>query len=131
MIPSIDNNINFKNKNFIRQTNNNSLSFQATPRQFTKGTKFLDKFSSDFKKLSKNFVPLVNCLGVAWKDKLLLFVCRMKFLFLKFILLSILGIILLFPYLFIFLTKKTTLGRWSFVYLLSLLTHSICNKMTT
>ncbi|MBO5447109.1 hypothetical protein J6A34_06345 [bacterium] len=52
MIPSIDNNINFKNKNFIRQTNNSSLSFQATPQQFTKGTKFLDGFLKSQENLS-------------------------------------------------------------------------------
>ncbi len=52
MIPSIDNNINFKNKNFIRQTVNNGLSFQATPKQFTKGTKFLDNFLKSQENLS-------------------------------------------------------------------------------
>lgn len=52
MIPSIDNNINLKSKNFIRQTNNNNLSFQATPKAFTKGTKFLDGFLKSQENLS-------------------------------------------------------------------------------
>lgn len=86
MIPSIDNNINFKNKNYIRQTNNNKLSFQSNAGQFKKGTKFLDKFLKSQENLSST--RFIQGTLTNWFPKAVLsrsFIDFSEFTFLEFI----------------------------------------------